>query len=190
VGEVVEPVYVAGARSQFLTFAIALGIVMIVATLTVAVLFSRGKPATACGVIFAGVIVWVMICDAGFSTVLDVDRYARDFARKIARIVPPSDKLVAYQHASGRFVQYFGKVVPEIQDKPLLYEHYEQGDWVVCTFDYLKGLMPDDRLRKVHYGRQYGKEDTGGILFHKSAAVVGNEDNSGLKDKPILRGQR
>jgi len=190
VGEVVEPVYVAGARSQFLTFAIALGIVMIVATLTVAVLFSRGKPAAACGVIFAGVIVWVMICDAGFSTVLDVDRPARDFARKVARIVPQSDKLVAYGAISSRFVQYFGKVVPEIQDKPLLYERYEQGNWVVCTFDYLKELMPDDRIRKVYYGRQYGKEDAGGILFHKSAAVIENEGNAEHKDKPILRGQR
>jgi hypothetical protein len=104
--------------------------------------------------------------------------------------VPQSDKLVAYGAISSRFVQYFGKVVPEIQDKSLLYEHYEQGNWVVCTFDYLKELMPNDRLREVYHERQYGKEDTGGALFHKSAAVVGNEDNGGLKDKPILRGQR
>jgi molybdopterin-binding protein len=186
VGEVVEPVYVAGTRPQFLTFAISLIVVAIVAALTMAILFSRGKPAAACGVIFAGVIVWVMICGAGFSTVLDVDRPARDFARKVARIVPQSDKLVAYGAISSRFVQYFGKVVPEIQDKSLIYEHYEQGDWVVCTFDYLKELMPDDRLRKVHYGRQYGKEDTGGALFHKSAAVIENEDDGGLKVPPRL----
>lgn len=173
VGDVVEPAYVATSRAQFLTFAVALGIVMIVATLTVAILFSRGKPAAACGAIFAGIIVWVMIFNAGFSTVLDVDRYTRDFAKKVAGIVLPPDKLVAYGAVSSRFVQYFGKVVPEIQDKSLLYEHYEQGDWVVCTSDYLKELILDNQLRKVYYEERYhgGKEDSGGALFHKSEKV-------------------
>jgi len=79
--------------------------------------------------------------------------------------------------------------VPEIQDKSLLYERYEQGDWVVCTFDYLNELTQDDRFREVYYkektrveindifsrvyyskGAKTGKQDSGGSLFHKSAA--------------------
>jgi len=187
VGAVGGSVYLAITRPQFLVPAVSLGIITIVATLTVAILFSRGKPAAACGVIFSGIVIWVMICDAGFSTALDVDRYARDFARKVARIVPPSDKLVAYRVISSRFVQYFGKVVPEIRDKSLLYEHYEQGDWVVCTFDHLSELAQDNRLRKVCQERRYGKEDTGGILFHKSAEFIEDKDSNDIRDPRTKR---
>ncbi len=183
-------IYVAIAEPQFLAFVVSLGIITIAISLAVAILFSRGKPAAACGAIFGGIIIWVMICNAGFLAVLDVERGLRVFAKKVARIVPQSDKLVAYQHVSSKFVQYFGKVVPEIQDKSLLYERYEKGDWVFCTFDCLDELTQDDQLRKVYsskraeskagniFGSVYyprkirmGKGDTGGALFHKSAKV-------------------
>jgi hypothetical protein len=73
-------------------------------------------------------------------------------------------------------VQYFGKVVPEIEDKSALYNYYEQGDWIVSTSEYLEELA-SDKLSQVYYkektkGKE--KEDTGGALFHKSAAGVRN----------------
>jgi len=203
VGAVSVCVYLAVIRSQFLVDAVAISIVAILTTLIVAILFSKRKPAAACGVIFSGIVAWIMIFYAGFSTVLDADHPARDFAMKIACIVPPSDKLVAYKGVSSIFVQYFGKVVPGIQDKSLLYERYEQGDWVVCTFDHLDELAQDDRLREVYsserekreagniFARLYypariksAKGDTGGALFHKSAAVIEDEVNSDFKNKP------
>jgi 4-amino-4-deoxy-L-arabinose transferase-like glycosyltransferase len=205
VGVVSMCVYLAVTRSQFLVDAVVISIVAILITLIVAILFSKGKPTAACGVIFSGIVAWIMIFYAGFSTELDADRPARDFAMKIACIVPPSDKLVAYKGVSSIFVQYFGKVVPEIQDKSLLYERYEQGDWTVCVFDHLNELAQDGQLREVYcskrvkrkinniFGRLYypariksGKEDTGGALFHKSAAVIEDEGNSNLEEKPIL----
>ncbi len=210
VGAVSVCVYLAVASSQFLVDAMVISIVAMLTTLIVAILFSKGKPAVACGVIFAGIIVVVMIGYAVFLTVSDVDRPARDFARKVAGIVPQSDKPVAYQHVSSVFVQYFGRVVPGIRDKSLLYERYEQGNWVVCTFDHLDELAQDGRLTEVYcservkrkidniFGRMYypsriksGKEEIGGALFHKSAAVIEDEGNSDLKGplRPDSSGQ-
>jgi hypothetical protein len=205
VGAVSVCVYLAVTRSQFLVDTVAISIVAILTTLIVAILFSKRKPAAACGVIFSGIIVWIMIFYAGFSTVLDVDWPARDFAMNVARIVPPSDKLVAYQNVPSIFVQYFGRVVPEIQDKSLLYERYEQGDWAVCTFDHSDELAQDNRLRAVYsserakrkagniFARLYypariknAKKGIGGTLFHKSAAVIKDEGNSDFKDPPRL----
>jgi 4-amino-4-deoxy-L-arabinose transferase-like glycosyltransferase len=178
--------YLAITKSRFWVNAAVISIVAMLTTLIVAILFSRRKPAAACGVIFSGIVAWIMIFYAGFSTVLDVDQGARDFAKKVASIIPPSDKLVAYKGVSSVFTQYFGKVVPEIQDKSLLYERYEQGDWVVCTLDHWDELAQDNRLREVYYRERAkkeagnifaklyypsriksGKDNTGGTLFHK-----------------------
>lgn len=193
-------VYLVITKSKFLISGVRLSIVTMAAVLVVAILFSKRKPAAACGAIVSGIIVWIMIFYAGFSTVLDVDRPARDFAIKVAQVVPPSDKLVAYQNISGIFVQYFGRVVPAIQDKLLLSERYEKGDWVVCDFDYLDELAQDNRLKevysseranreignifvKLYYPRRIraGKDKAGGALFHKSAEVIEDDVNDGFK---------
>lgn len=190
-------VYVAIVKPQLLISIIMLGIIMIAATFIVTILFVKGKPAAACCVIFSGITVWFMVSFAYFSTSLDENRFSRDFAKDIASIVPPSDKLIAYRGVSNKFVQYFGKVVPVIQDKSLLYERYEQGDWVVCTSAFLNELTQDNRLIEVYYrertmikiddifrmvyysiGARTGKQDSGGSLFHKSETAVKVGDNS------------
>jgi hypothetical protein len=132
-----------------------------------------------------------MLYNAGFSVVLDEEKGVRDFAGRAVEIVPPSDKLVACDHVSSVFVQYFGRVVPGIKDKSLLYEQYERGDWIVCAFAYLKELEQDSRFRLVYQSEPVkGKKgDIGGALFHKSAAVIEYEGNSDLKNRPILQGQ-
>jgi 4-amino-4-deoxy-L-arabinose transferase-like glycosyltransferase len=190
VGAIGGLIFIALAMPQLLGRSLVLGMLAIAATVIVLILFARARPAAASGALFTGIVVWIMVCFAGFSTVLDDDRYARDFARSVVRIVPPSDRLVAYGQISGRFVQYFGKVVPGIRDESILHDRYEQGDWVVCTYDYLKELTSNDRLRQVYHQEQHGKEDTGGALFHKSAPLVTNEDNSSLKGEPLLPSRR
>jgi hypothetical protein len=189
-------VYAAIAKPQLLIPVITLGIIMIAATFIVTILFSKGKLAATCCVIFGGITVWFMASFAYFSISLDENRSSRDFAKEIANIVPPSDKLIAYQDISSKFVQYFGRVVPIIQDKSLLYERYEQGDWIVCTFDFLNELKQDNRLTEVYCkerttikiddifkmvyyskGTKTGKQDSGGSLFHKSETAVKVGDN-------------
>jgi hypothetical protein len=114
-----------------------------------------------------------MMVVAEFGFIRDLDRGARDFARKIAQIVPATDNLVCYGHVSSRFVQYFGKVVPEEQDKSNLLTLYEQGNWIIATSGYLGDIAEDNRFRKIYFHQRQvnQKEDTGGILFHKSAQI-------------------
>jgi len=173
-GTIVGLICVAVLGSQFLAGTIIFSIEAIIMTLIVSVFFATGKPGVACGMCFAGIVGWVMIFTLTFSDVLDVSREARDFAQKTVQIVPQSDKLVAYEDISTRFVQYFGKVVPVIKDVSTLHEHYQQGEWIVAISGRVKKLDKDNRFRKVFYReRKEGvKEDASGALFHITAPIV------------------
>ncbi|MCX5634411.1 MAG: hypothetical protein NTW55_01020, partial [Planctomycetota bacterium] len=179
VGITAATIYLAKARPETIPAMLILLSITIVISTVVSVLFARGKNAAACGVGFAGIAAWIMISCASFTVLLDTNKGARVFALKIAAIVPQGDKLAAYKHTSTRFVQYFGKVVPEIADTSLLYEHYREGDWVVATSGYLKDLAGDTQFRVVYRKeidkKSDEKEDTGGALFHKSAVGVKND---------------
>ncbi len=179
VGITAATIYLAKANPQTIPAMLILLSIAIVISAVVSVLFAGGKNAAACGVGFAGIAVWTMISYASFTVLLDINKGAREFALKIAAIVPQGDKLVAYKNASTRFVQYFGKVVPEIEDKSVLYNRYEQGDWIVATSGYLEDLAGDTRFREVYHKKidKKGeeKEDTGGALFHKSAPGARND---------------
>jgi hypothetical protein len=109
---------------------------------------------------------------------LDYDRYSRDFSRRLAQIVPQSDNLIAYEYISEKSVHYFGRVIPQVMDKSVLYERYEQGDWVVATAEHLKKLRKDGRLKMVYYKQKAAhgwQQDVAGALFHKSAPFVAKE---------------
>lgn len=176
VGITAATIYLAKANPKTIPAMLILLSITIVISAVVSVLFARGNNAAACGVGFAGIAAWIMISCASFTVLLDINKGAREFALKVAAIVPQGDKLAAYKHVSTRFVQYFGKVVPEIEDKSALYNRYEQGDWIVATSGYLKDLAGDTRFREVYHKeidkKGEEKEDTGGILFHKSTPVV------------------
>ena len=158
--------------------ALILGTVAIILTVVVVVLFAAGKPAVACGTLFGGIVVLVMIGYTTFLNPLDYNRYSRDFSRRLAQIVPQSDNLIAYEYISNRSVHYFGRVIPEVMDKSVLYERYEQGDWVVATADHLEKLQTDGRIKMVYYkqkAERKGQQDAPGALFHKSAPFVAKE---------------
>jgi 4-amino-4-deoxy-L-arabinose transferase-like glycosyltransferase len=157
--------------------ALILGTVTIILTVAVAALFVAGKPAIACGTLFGGIVVLVMIGHTAFLNPLDYNRYSRDFSRRLAQIVPQSDNLIAYEYISNRSVHYFGRVIPEIMDKSVLYERYEQGDWVVATAGHLEKLQADGRLKMVYYKEKAERteHDVPGALFHRSAPFVAKE---------------
>jgi len=172
------PIHAAKTNSQLLAAAIILSSVMIVLTVVVAVLFARGKPAPACGVVFAGIVVLVMISYVSIMNPLDYNRYSRDFSRKVGQIVPQSGELMAYEYISNRSVHYFGRVIPVTGDKSALYRHYEQGGWVVATAGHLENLQTDGGLRMVYYkekAERRRQHDAPGALFHKSAPFAGKD---------------
>jgi 4-amino-4-deoxy-L-arabinose transferase-like glycosyltransferase len=170
--------YLIKTYPNMVTEALILGAAVIIFTVAVAVLFAVGKPAFACGTLFVGIIMLVMVGYVTFLIPLDYNRYSRDFSKRLAQTVPQSDNLIAYERVSNRTVHYFGRMIPEIMDIPLLYERYEQGDWVVATDEQLEKLQADGRLRMVYYkekAERIKQEDVPGGLFHKSAPFVAKE---------------
>lgn len=169
--------YLIRTYPNMVTEALILGAAVIIFTVAVAVLFAVEKPAFACGTLFVGIIMLVMFGYVTFLNPLDYNRHSRDFSRKLAQTVPQSDNLIACKRVSNRTVHYFGRVIPEINDIPLLYERYEQGDWVVATGKHLEELQADGRFRMVYYKEkaERRKRDAPGALFHKSAPFVAKE---------------
>jgi len=92
--------------------------------------------------------------------------------------VPQSDNLIAYEYISNRSVHYFGRIIPVIKDKSVLYKHYKDGNWVIATVDHLEKLSQDDRFRMVYYREKAElrrRDNASGALFHKSAPFVAKE---------------
>ncbi|MFA5251775.1 MAG: glycosyltransferase family 39 protein [Phycisphaerae bacterium] len=172
-------VYLIRTYPDMVAEALILGTAAIIFTSAATVLFSAKKPAVACGVLFTGIVVLVMILYTAFLNPLDLHRCSRDFSRRLAQIVPQSDNLIAYEYVSNKSIHYFGRVVPQVTDKSVLYERYEQGDWIVATADHLEKLQADDgRLRKVYYKQKAvraWRQQAPGALFHKSAPFVAEE---------------
>jgi 4-amino-4-deoxy-L-arabinose transferase-like glycosyltransferase len=171
-------IYVIKVYPDMTTEAIILGAATIIFTVAVFELFAVGKPAFACGTFFGGIIMLFMVGYMTFLNPLDYDKYSRDFSRRLAQIVPQSDNLIAYEYISDRSVHYFGRVIPEVMDKSILYERYERGDWVVATAGHMAKLTQDGRFRKIYYTEKAEHREGGdvpGALFHKSAPFVAKE---------------
>lgn len=174
-GTIALPIYIAATNSQLLAGGIILSITTIVITAAIAILFAKRKCAFACVTVFAGIAILVMISYVSFINPLEKDRYSKDFAQKIAKIVPQNDRLIAYEFVSPKSVQYFGRPIPETNDRTVLYEHYERSDWVLATAGHLEKLTQDARFRKVYYTEKAERRKVGdapGALFHKSALKV------------------
>lgn len=171
-------VYLVRTYPNMVTEAVILCSVTVILAVAVVVLFVVGKAAAACGTLFAGIVVLVMIGYVTFLNPLNYNRYSRNFSKRLTRIVPQSDSLIAYEYISNRSVHYFGRAVPKINDKSVLYNRYEQGDWVVATAGHLEELQTDGRLKMVYYkqkAERRGQQDAPGALFHKSAPFVAKE---------------
>jgi 4-amino-4-deoxy-L-arabinose transferase-like glycosyltransferase len=159
------------ARS-FLMPVLFLSTVMLAGTILTTLFLRRDILRGAVVTIFAGTLIYVMTCFYAFSDALDIDRYARDFAQTVNRLVPPSDTLVSYGMVSSRFVQYYGKSVPAVNELSELQACYGKGNWIVC----LSNQIP--RLKEMSFQVVYSSEsnkptkekrksDASGMLFHK-----------------------
>jgi len=168
-------VYAAKVHNKFFADEIIIALIILILTVAVVILFAKGRAAAACGMLFTGIIVLVIISFAFFFNPLDSDKYPMNFSRRLAQIVPAADRLEAYKDISMRNVYYFGRVIPVTADKSKLYDDYEQGDWVVAVGEDLKELHDDGRFRLVYYDEKEEVEkrkDVPGGLFNKTAEVI------------------
>lgn len=164
----VSPVVIIFIAPELIVRVLMLSLTTVIVLMAVTILLARQKLQWAAISIFCGITVFILLCFYNFSATADIDADSRDFAKKIASLVPPSDKLVAYEHVTSRFVQYYGQIVPEITDFSKLREHYNQGDWIVCLSGNVTGLK--DENYNIIYAcerKDKSKSDSTGVLFHK-----------------------
>jgi len=174
-GVVAGLVYVAKARPQLLGGTIILGIMTIAIAAVIVILFSRRKPAFACGAVFVGIIALVMVAYVIFINPLNYNRPSKQFTRIVVEKVPTSEKLIAYKSASTRFIHYFGGRVPEIETKSETYRLYSEGCWVVAFGRYLDELLQNGGFEIVYIQKNAERHKgniVGGALLHKSAMAA------------------
>lgn len=144
----------------------------IVLTTTIAAFFARGKRIHGTTAVFAGLMIIGMLLYSLFINPLNRNDPSRQFSLTLAKVVPPSDKLAAFEFVSNRTVHYFGRAIPEIIDPDELFEHYDAGGWVVATVSHLEKLRTDSRFKMVYFQKQAERKkhkDGAGAIFHKSA---------------------
>jgi len=172
ISAVVGMIYVTIAHPEFLLETLTLGLIALAMVGGILISFAKKKAAPACGFIFAGYCI-LTIYYISFSVPLNNNNYTRKFALEILEKVPITDNLAAYGYVSPRVVHYFGRPILKLQDKSSLYQHYQQGDWVIATAGELEELEQDGRFKKVYYNEKAEMRkrigSTRGALFHKSA---------------------
>lgn len=163
-------IYAAVARPDFLIEAGLLSAIALTITFTTLIFFAKSKPALASATIFAGYCI-LTVGYLNLSAPFDNNNYTRSFALDILDKVGPAENLVGYNYVSKRVIHYFGRSIPVITDKALVYEHYERGDWVLATAGELEQLESDRRFEKVYHNEnaemRSQSNNTRGALFHK-----------------------
>ena len=130
------PVYFAKAKipTFFATvwlYVISFSVILIVMTIVVAVLFVKRRSGAACVVLFCGITVLMAHHYTGLLNILSPDRPVKEFAIKVAEMVPATDRMVSYKAVPANFIHYFGRTVEKVQDETELNNLYQRNYWVV-----------------------------------------------------------
>jgi 4-amino-4-deoxy-L-arabinose transferase-like glycosyltransferase len=178
IGFVALPIVIGQLLPEVLRAAILLSAAGLIGLLVVAGLFRAKRAPVACGALFVSIAVLVMIGYSGFINPLNYNQPSRQFTQAVVQKVPASDKLIAYESASARFIHYFGRRVPKIGTKSEVYELYKKGWWVVAFGTYL-GELRDNGGFEIAYEREnaerHGQNIVGGALLHKSGGNAGDD---------------
>ena len=163
-------IYSGCAARRFLPAAIATACVSIAGAAVIGLLFANKRPGLACSWLFVWLVTLIMIVFVGFVNPLDDNASARRFAIAVSKMVPSTDKLVAYKNVSGKFVNYFGRPVPEVPTESEVDSFYQQGCWITAFGGDMEELLKTGRFELVFTGQiieRYGRETTTGGLFHR-----------------------
>ena len=166
----------------------AAGLIAIAAIIAAFLLAGKNKQAISTIAGFAGIAVWSFVFYTTFWIATDIDAPPRDFAKTLVTIIPKSDQLVAYKKVSIKTVQYYGKVIPEVNDTNELYKRYESGEWVLCDSEFLNELNIRLQMREVYSKDKKideKKSGSSGVLFHKTAPVTPGAGKAALRPAPL-----
>ena len=173
------PIGTAIIKRQALYESIVIAATGVVVVLIVTALFRAGKTSRAFVALFTGISILVMLCCVSLVNPYNRRWLSKRFTLTVAQKVPAPDKLIAYKSATARFIYYFGKVVPKIEEKSEVYDLYEQGWWVVAFGTYLDELLKDNKDLEIVYMEEKAE-------WHRSTIVRGallHKSGGGSKDK-------
>jgi hypothetical protein len=180
------PVYFAKAKIPALAsatmwlYVITFSVILIVMTIAVTVLFIKRRSGAACAVLFCGITVLMAHHYTGLLSLLNSDRQVkqtRQFALKVAEMVPVTDKLISYKSVPATFVHYFGRTVGKVQGEAELNNLYQQNYWVVSFGKEMDELLNTGRYKLVYMDSGANKKKQGPIaggLFHGQSPVIEN----------------
>ena len=180
------PVYFAKAKILTFTsaaawlYVISFSVILIVMTIVVMILFVKRHSGAACVALFCGITVLMAHHYTGLSNMLNSDqqiKQTRQFALKVAEMVPATDKLISYKSVPATFVHYFGKTVGKVQDEAELSNLYQQNCWVVSFGKGMDELLDTGRFKLVYMDSGANQKRQGPIaggLFHRQSPVVEN----------------
>jgi 4-amino-4-deoxy-L-arabinose transferase-like glycosyltransferase len=178
---IVVPVYFAKAEIAVLAskvpwvYVISFSVILIVTTIVVAILFVKRYSGIACVVLFCGITVLMAHHYTGLLSIISPDQVVKEFALKVAEIVPATDRMVSYGNVPSNFVHYFGKTVEKVQDESELNKLYQENCWVVSFGKGMDELVTTGRYRIVYSdtsAKQRGESISAGGVFHGQPPVI------------------
>lgn len=182
------PVYFAKAKIPELAsatawvYVISFSVILIVMTTVVAVLFVKRRSGAACVALFCGITVLMAHHYTGLLNILSPDQPVKQFALKVAEIVPTTDKVVSYGAVPSNFIHYFGRTVVKVQDVSELNNLYQQNYWVVSFGKGMDELLSTGRYKLVYMdtnAKKRGENISAGGLFHgQQPAIEGAKEPS------------
>ncbi|MFH1369856.1 MAG: glycosyltransferase family 39 protein [Planctomycetota bacterium] len=169
-------IYCGFAVRRFLPAAAAMACVGVVGATAVGVMFAKKRPGLACSWLFVWLLALIMIVYVGFVSPLDDNISMKRFALAVSRKVPLTNKLVSYKKVSPRFVNYFGRQVPEVETESEVESFYRQGRWITAFGGGMDELLKTKRFELVFTGKiieRYGRKSFAAGLFHGKSAEAG-----------------
>ena len=143
IGAVGGLLYATAVNREFLRETVFLAVPALAVAAVIAALFARGRKAFACGGIFGGYCILLMIAYPVWIVPYSSNQLIKPLASNAAAQVPASEELIAYNYIPLRFIHYFGRTVPIIKDMSETHRQYENGKWVIAAGPDLDELTDD-----------------------------------------------
>jgi 4-amino-4-deoxy-L-arabinose transferase-like glycosyltransferase len=151
-------------------YVISFSVILVVTTIAAAIFFVKRCPSAACIAFFCGITVLMAQNYTGLLSIISPDGVVKEFALKVAGIVPAADRIVSYESVPSNFVHYFGRTVEVVQEESELSNLYQQNCWVISFGKDMDKLVNTGRYRIVYSNtsaKQRRENISAGGIFHK-----------------------
>jgi 4-amino-4-deoxy-L-arabinose transferase-like glycosyltransferase len=164
------PVYMAKKQPELFQTAIIFSAITLITIVAFLTLILKKKSTYACVVFFTGLAILMSYTFGELSIAKNSMSHLKRFAREVDEYIPADDRIYAYKEIPMRFVFYFQRPVPVIEDMKELHQQYLRDCWIVALEESLDKLIADGRFHTVQTwekAAQSHRKIVPGVLFHK-----------------------